>query len=224
MPRRLPKDRRCLRLMAISLVPVYMALWITGTGCYGELYMYDIQLARCLFVMDLLLEAGVTDAELLDVVSGVEMEVPERQLAISGSSGSGKNTGIATLRHYRAAMLEQQIDYALKLNGKGLIDDVGLIEGFHLMPGDRLALLIALGDAIADLSAEFRLDPVDLLRVPSFRFPETVSRAKFSVVFDARFGVPYGLEAGELVLDGQHKYLIRKKPTAKKDSDHDRSV
>lgn len=207
MPRRLPRNRRCLRLMAISLAPIYLVLWIAGTGCFGELYMYDVTLARCLFVMNLLLEDGVTEAELLDVLSGVEMEVPDSMLGIAGSTGSGTNEGVATLRHYRAGMLEQQIDYALHFSALGAIDDDDLIEGFQLQPGDRLALLIALEDVLADLFAQFTLDPVGLdpvdgSRVPSFRFPEAAGRAKFSMVFDAKLGVPYDLPAGELVLDG----------------------
>lgn len=201
MPRQLPSNRRPLRLTALGLIPVYLVLWIAGTGCYGSLYMENARLARCLFVLDLLLETGVSQADLVAVTFGIQFTVLESTLTSSGSSSS-EGEGLLTIRHQRAGDILADYDVGLRMAAGGLIDDRELFKGgLQLVAGDQLTLLLALDQAVKDLFATVGLEE-NAMRVPSFRFPDTASRVKFTTAFDAEFGVPYDFVEGELVIDG----------------------
>ena len=203
MSRQLPKNRRPLRAAAFALIPVYLVLWVAGTGCIHESELRDSKLARCLFVLDLIWDSDLTDLEVLDILWGVALEVPPSALTGSGSSTMA-SMGTVTLSQRRGGELVKSIDQQINIATmtESLFSSGAALEGLDIQPNDRLALYVALQTAVRDLFASIKTEEDSAFRAPTFRFPAPASRVKFSMLFDATFGIGYDFPAGELVFNG----------------------
>jgi len=206
MSRQLPIGRRKLRGAALAMLPVYLVLWIAGTGCLADLLFFEAQLSRCYYVVDLLSRVPLSpgsEFQLIDVMVGVDVTVPEGEVSVHSSTAQAGAD--VRLVQSRAGQLAREIDMRLELfSGSGLFGSTRIDPPIQLMSGDRLALFVLLDQLIGSFYGDFNFAPLVPARIeqPTFRFPDTANRAKFTTVFDAEFGIGYDLTEGELVFDG----------------------
>jgi hypothetical protein len=185
------------------MLPAYLVLWVAGTGCFGDVYLFENEVDACIFTMALEM-AGIDMSDyvlVLDITSGATILLPESLLTVNGTISPNVSVDSRLDVYDVDGAMTQRVELPLSANMQlsGGTD----FPQTMLAPGYRMALYLKSQQQLREFYGNFNLSATSFrVTPPTLRFPTPANRGGFTTAFDAEFGIPYVIPEGDLVFEG----------------------